>query len=135
MKRRTFEEILHVIFVFPTILSSIKQLLCQFIFKNGRTLKNSLDSLPQRTRKGYGMDTQGRIRPTPFLRRLKRVMEGIPREEFARLPSLDDSKGLWKGYPEKNPFDSLPRMTRKVMEGIPNEESAQLPSSDNSKGL
>jgi hypothetical protein len=74
-------------------------------------------------------------------------MEGIPREESARLPSSDNPKGLWKGYPGKNPPDFLPRTTQKgygrdtqgrirsttflerlerVMEGIPREETPRL---------
>jgi hypothetical protein len=40
-------------------------------------------------------------------------MEGIPREESTQLPSSNDPKGLWKGYPGKNPPESLPRTTRK----------------------
>jgi len=118
--------------------------------------KNLPDFLPQTTRKGYGRDTQGRICPTSSLKRLERVMEGIPKEESAQLPSSNDPKGLWKGYLGKNPPDFLPRTTRKgygrdiqgrirlisflgrpkrVMEGIHREESARLPSSNDSKGL
>jgi len=106
--------------LFPTILSSIKQLLPQFILKNDKAtstttrLHSSNDSkelgkgylgdhppefLPRTTQKIYGRDTQGTIRPTPFLKRLERVREGIPRRLSARLPSSNDSKKLWKGYP------------------------------------
>jgi len=53
-------------------------------------MKNPPDFLPRTTRKGYGRDTQGRIYP---------------------LPSSDDLKGLWKGYPGKNLPDFLPRTT------------------------
>jgi hypothetical protein len=51
--------------------------------------------------------------PTPFLERLERVREGITRGESARLPSSNDSKELWKGYPGKNLPDSPPRTTQK----------------------
>jgi hypothetical protein len=71
------------------------------------------DFLPQTTWKSYGNDAQGRIRPTLFLEQLERVREEIPMEESVRLPSSDNPKGLWKGYPGKNPPDSLPRTTRK----------------------
>jgi len=53
------------------------------------------------------METQDKV---SFLERPERVMEGIPR---IRLPSSNDPKGLWKGYPRKNPPDFLPRTTRK----------------------
>jgi hypothetical protein len=56
-------------------------------------------------RRDKDKDTKGRIGPTSFLEQLERVMEGIPREESARLPSSDDPKGLWKGYPGKKPLD------------------------------
>jgi hypothetical protein len=46
--------------------------------------ENPPDFLPRTTQKGYGRDTQG---------------------ESARLPSSDDPKGLWKGYPGKKPLD------------------------------
>jgi hypothetical protein len=32
-------------------------------------------------------------------------MEGIPKEESVRLPSSNDSKGLWKGCLRKKPLD------------------------------
>jgi hypothetical protein len=56
--------------------------------------KNPSDFLPRTTQKGYGRDTQGRIRLTLFLGRLERVREEIPKEESARLHSSDDLKGL-----------------------------------------
>jgi hypothetical protein len=54
--------------------------------------ENPPNFLPQMTRKGYGRDSQGRIRPTSFLGQPERVMEMIPRE---------------------NPPDFLPRTTQK----------------------
>jgi len=43
------------------------------------------ESSPQTTRKSYGGDSQGRIRPNPFLGQPERVMEMIQWEETPRL--------------------------------------------------
>jgi hypothetical protein len=97
--------------------------------------KNPPDYLPRTTRKGYGRDTQGRIRPTSFLGRLERVMEGISREESARLPSSNDLKGYGRDTQGRiHPTSFLERPER-VIEGIPREESARLPSLNDSKRL
>jgi hypothetical protein len=72
------------------------------------------NSLPPRTtRKSYGRDTQGTIHPTTFLKRLKKFMEGIPRGLSTRLPSSNDSKELWNGYPVDYLPNSIPQMTQK----------------------
>jgi hypothetical protein len=43
------------------------------------------NSSPRTTRKSYGGDAQGKIRPNPFLEQLERVMERIQWEETPRL--------------------------------------------------
>jgi len=52
-----------------------------------------LGYLPRTTRKGYEGDTQDKV---SFLERLERVMEGRLK---IRLPSSNNLKGLWRGYP------------------------------------
>jgi hypothetical protein len=64
------------------------------------------DSLPRTTRKSYGRDTQGSI---------------------TRLPSSDDSKELWKGYPGNYPPTPFLEQLKKVMERIPKRLSARHP--------
>jgi hypothetical protein len=70
LERRTFEEILYVIFYFSTTLSSIKHIFCQFVSR-------IMESL--------------RIHPTPFLEQPETVRERIPREE---TPQLGVSEGI-----------------------------------------
>jgi hypothetical protein len=42
---------------------------------------------------------------TPRLGVSEGIRIRIPREESTRLPSSNNSKGLWKGYPGKKPLD------------------------------
>jgi hypothetical protein len=62
-------------------------------------------------------------------------MEGISREESARLPSSNDLKGYGRDTQGRiHPTSFLERPER-VIEGIPREESARLPSLNDSKRL
>jgi hypothetical protein len=71
------------------------------------------------TRKSYGGDTQGRIRPNPFLEQPEKVMERIQWEE---TPQLGVSEGM-RIRISPIPFLGQPE---RVMERIQRVETSQL---------
>jgi hypothetical protein len=77
------------------------------------------DSSPRTTRKSYGGDAQGRIRPNPFLGQPKRVMERIQWEE---TPRLGVSEGM-RIRIRPSPFLGQPE---RVMERIQMVETSRL---------
>jgi hypothetical protein len=108
-------------------------------------LQHPPDSPPRTTRKSYGGDAQGRIRPNPFLGQPEGVMERIQWEETRRLGVSEGIRIRIRPIPFlRQPERVMEMIQRKetprlgVSEGIrlriSKKESARILSSDNPKG-
>jgi hypothetical protein len=72
------------------------------------------ESSPRTTRKSYGGDAQGRIRPNPFLEQPERVME---RSQWEETPRLGVSEGM-RTRIRPIPFLEQPERVMKMIQRV-----------------